>query len=46
LALRRCEERQASDQRILGDGEFDNSVLSEIDETGKGNLRLSPKQIS
>ena len=46
LALRRREERQASDQRILGDGEFVNSVLSEIDEIGKDNLRLAPKQMS
>jgi len=46
LALRRREERQASDQRILGDGEFVTSVLSEIDEIGKDNLRLTPKQMS
>jgi REP element-mobilizing transposase RayT len=46
LALRRRGEKQASDQRILGDGEFVNSVLSEIDEIGKDNLRLSSKQIS
>jgi len=46
LALRRREERQASDQRILGDGEFVNSVLSEMDEIGKNNLRLAPKQMS
>jgi len=46
LALRRHEERQASDQRILGDGEFVSSVLSEMDEIGKNNLRLAPKQMS
>jgi len=46
LALRRRGEKQASDQRILGDGEFVNSVLSEIDEIGKDNLRLASKQIS
>ena len=46
LALRRRGEKQAYDQRILGDGEFVETVLSEIDEIGKDNLRLAPKQIS
>ncbi len=46
LALRRRGEKQAFDQRILGDGEFVETVLSEIDEIGKENLRLAPKQIS
>lgn len=46
LALRRREERQASDQRILEDGEFVTSILSEIDEIRKDNLRLTPKQMS
>ena len=46
LALRRREERLASNQRILEDGEFVNSVLSEIDKIGKDNLRLTPKQMS
>lgn len=46
LALRRRGEKQASDQRILGDGEFVNRVLSKIDEIGKDNFRLSPKTMS
>ena len=46
LALRRRGEKQASDQRILGDGEFVNSILSDMDEIGKDNLRLSPKTMS
>ena len=46
LALRRRGEKQAFDQRILGDGEFVKGVLSEIDEVGKENLRLAPKQMS
>ena len=40
LALRRSGDRQASDQRILGDGEFVQDLLGEMDEMGSRNLRL------
>ena len=43
LSLRRRGGKQAYDQRILGDGEFVDTVLSEIDEIGKQNVRLAPK---
>ena len=33
---------QAADERILGDGEFVQSVLSEMDEFEKENLRVGP----
>lgn len=46
MALRRRGQKQAYDQRILGDGDFVDRVLSEIDEIGKDNLRLSPKKMS
>lgn len=39
LALRKRGGVQASDQRILGDGDFVEGVLSEMDEVGRGNLR-------
>ena len=42
LALRRRGERQAADERILGDGEFVRSVLSEMDEFEKQTLRVGP----
>jgi len=41
LALRRRGEKAASDERILGDGEFVERVLEEWDEIGKANLRLT-----
>ncbi|MFH1952840.1 MAG: transposase, partial [Pseudomonadota bacterium] len=40
LALRRSGNKQASDQRILGEGEFVQQLLEEIDEIGGKNLRL------
>jgi putative transposase len=40
LALRKRGEKQASDGRILGDGEFVERVLEEWDETGRANLRV------
>jgi putative transposase len=48
LALRRRGARQAADERILGDGEFVQSVLSEMDELEKENLRLgrAPRSLS
>ena len=45
LALRQRDEKQVSDQRILGDGEFVATVLSEIDDLGKMNLRLTTKKM-
>ena len=42
LALKRRGEGQAVDEGILGDGEFVRSVLSEMDELQKENLRVGP----
>ena len=41
LALRRRGEKTASDEGILGDGEFVERVLEEWDEVGRANLRLT-----
>jgi CRP-like cAMP-binding protein len=41
LALRKRGEKTASDERILGDGEFVERVLEEWDEMGRDNLRLA-----
>ncbi len=41
LASRRRGEREAADQRILGDGDFVTQVISELDDFVKKNLRLS-----
>jgi hypothetical protein len=46
LALRRWGERQAADERILGDEEFVQSVLSEMDEMQKEKLRVAPARRS
>ena len=46
LALRRSGDRQASDQRILGDGEFVRELLGEMDEMGSRNLRLPLERMS
>jgi putative transposase len=40
LGLRRRGEKTASDERILGDGEFVERVLEEWDEVGRASLRL------
>jgi putative transposase len=45
LSLRARGERQVSDQRVLGDGEFVEQVLSEMDELSKENLRIRRKGI-
>jgi REP element-mobilizing transposase RayT len=45
LALRKREERQLADQRILGDGEFVKTILSEIDDLGKESLRAATKKV-
>jgi len=44
LGARRRGKKQASDQRILGDGKFVEAVLSEMSEFEKENLRLTPKK--
>jgi REP element-mobilizing transposase RayT len=45
LALRKRDEKQAYDQRILGDGDFVQDVVSGLDEFVKRNLRLPGQQI-
>jgi len=45
LALRRRGEKQAADQRILGDGAFVEQVLSESEELTKENLRLTSRRM-
>ena len=40
LALRGQREEQVADARILGDGDFVQGVLSEMDDFAKENLRL------
>jgi len=44
LSLKRSADRQAFDQRILGDNEFVQGVLSEMNDLGKENFRLSSKK--
>ncbi len=41
LPLRKRGEKQAFDQRILGDNEFVQEVISELDDLVKRTLRLS-----
>jgi chromosomal replication initiation ATPase DnaA len=45
LASRRRSERQVSDRRILGDGDFVKQVISGLDDLVKKNLRLSGQRI-
>lgn len=45
LALRSRGEKQRSDQRILGDGEFVQNVISGLDDLIKKNLRLSGQRM-
>jgi len=40
VALRRRGQKRAPDPRILGDGEFVERVLSEVDDPERDNLRL------
>lgn len=42
LALRGRGEKESADARILGDGDFVQGVLSEMDDFSKENLRLPP----
>ena len=46
LALRGRGEKQKSDQRILGDSEFVQDVISGLDDLVKKNLRLSGQRIN
>jgi hypothetical protein len=46
LALRARGQRQVSDQRVLGDGEFVEQVLAEMGEPSKENLRTRRKGIA
>jgi hypothetical protein len=45
LGLRRRGEKQTSDTRILGDGEFVQEVTSDLDDLVKKNLRLSGRHV-
>ena len=45
FALRSRGEKQRSDQRILGDSEFVQDVISGLDDLTKKNLRLSGQRI-
>jgi len=45
LASRRRGEKEAADQRILGDGEFVKQVISGLDDCVKKNLRLLGQRI-
>lgn len=46
LSLRRREDKQAYDQRILGDSEFVQDVLLEMNDLDKENFRLNQKRIT
>ena len=45
LAMRRSGSKEAADQRILGDGDFVEQVISGLDDLVKKNLRLSGQRI-
>jgi REP element-mobilizing transposase RayT len=45
LACRKRGAKQFSDQRILGDGDFVDQVVSGLDDLAKKNLRLSGQRI-
>ena len=45
LSVRRRKERQAYDQRVLGDDEFVKRVLSEANDLAKENLRFRPNSM-
>jgi REP element-mobilizing transposase RayT len=46
VALRRRGERQVSDERILGDGDFVEAILAESGDMGEENLRVGKKKLS
>jgi len=45
VSVRRRKESQVFDQRVLGDGEFVERVLTEANDFTKGNLRLGGKKM-
>ena len=45
MALRRREEKEASDTRILEDGDFVQELKSDLDDFMEKNLLLSGQQI-
>ncbi len=45
LASRRRDEKQSFDQRILGDGDFVNQIVSGLDNFVNKNLRLSGQRM-
>lgn len=45
LAIRKRGEKQAFDQRILGDSEFVQEIRTDLDDLVKRNLRLSGQRI-
>jgi len=45
MALRSRNDKQLSDQRILGDGEFVQAMWKEMDERGKENLRVNRQRL-
>ncbi len=45
FSLRRSGNKQASDQRILGDGDFVSQVLQKMDDLGRENFRLPTRKM-
>jgi len=45
VALRRSGTKEASDQRIRGDGEFVGQVVEEMDDRGRANVRLTTRRM-
>jgi len=45
IGLRRRGEKQVSDERILGDGDFVEEILAESGDMGKENLRVGQKRV-
>jgi len=46
IALRRRGEKQVSDERILGDGDYVGAILAESGDMGKENLRVGKKKVN
>ena len=45
MALRRSGNKETSDQRIMGDGDFLGQLLEEMDDIGRENLRLTTRRM-
>ena len=45
FSLRRSGNKQASDHRIPGDGDFVSQVFDEMDDLGRENLRLPTRKM-